>query len=103
MFEVEQHDITYFRGVCVGSVATTTAMQIMTSPQDAMLRSSTHWHLRTAGRTCRAALMLRGSAARAQPTHTDSHGPKKSAASYRVQSSLPATPLYVLLVLFHQF
>lgn len=93
----------YFRGVCVGSVATTMAMQIMTSPQGAMLWLSTHWCLGTAGRTCQAALMLRGSAAHAQPTHTDSHGHRKSAASYRVQSSLPATPLYVLPFFFINF
>lgn len=81
----------------MGCVATTTAMQIMTSPQGAMLWWSTHWCLGTAGRTCQPAPMLRGSPAPAQPTRTDSHGPRNSAASYKVPSSLHATPLYVLL------
>lgn len=83
----------FFRVGCVGCVATMTTMQIMTSLQGAMLRWSILWCLGTAGRIHQAALMLRASPAPAQPTHIDTHGPRKSAASYKVMSSLPATPL----------
>ena len=79
--------------MCVDCVATMMAIQIMTSLQGAMLWWSTHWFLETAGRIRQAALMLKATPAPAQQTHTDSHGPRNSAALYRVMSFLPATQL----------
>lgn len=86
-------ELYFFRVVFVGCVATMTTMQIMTSLQGPMLWWSTHWCLGTAGRIYQAAPMLKTSPAPAQPTHTDSPGPRNSAALYRVTCSLPATPL----------
>ena len=79
----------------VDCVAAMTTMQIMTSLQDAMLWLPAQWCLATAGRIYQTVLMLRALPVPAKTIHTDSHGPRNSAASYRGMSSMLAIPVYV--------